>query len=308
MRDFLKLITFTFFFSVVIFLVNYTFFTEGTEYIEEKYIDPVIEIKNASISLETGFLEEDKKQLGEAEKRKEIERLKEEQLKRDKLEEALRKKSEELNAASKFYFLFIPNFLKKDITEISDNTSIILNNKDFNEKVRDLKVEFYEEKLDVRWRMKKRTIKLYDPKKMWEMETMTVFVHEFAHFVDLYFLQKKVTIDLSNKFYDISWESTKVMKESQSWKDFVSGYAMTNKYEDFAESFIYFVLHNDDFVKKSEASIKLKAKYYFLQTYIFKGNKFLNTDFSFWNEIKSYYRDITKIDINLEKFLQFLEK
>ena len=143
MRDFFKLITFTIFFSVVIFLVNYTFFTEGTEYIEEKYIDPVIEIKDRSISVESDFLDE-------AEKIKEIERLKEEQLKRDKLEEALRKKSEELNAASKFYFLFIPNFLKKDIVDISDNTSIILNNKDFNEKIKDLKVEFYEEKLDVR--------------------------------------------------------------------------------------------------------------------------------------------------------------
>ena len=113
------------------------------------------------------------------------------------------------------------------------------------------------------------------------METMTVFVHEFAHFVDLYYLQKKVNIDLSNKFYDISWESTKIMKENQSGKDFVSGYAMTNKYEDFAESFIYFVLHNADFLKKTEDSFKLKAKYYFLQKYIFKENIFLATDFSF---------------------------
>ena len=308
MRDFLKLVTFTIFFTVVIFWVNYFFFASETEYIEEKYIDPVIEIKEETVSVGSGFLEEGKKELNEIEKIEELKRLKEDQLKRDKLEEALRQKSEELNAASKFYFLFIPNFLKKDITDISENTSTILNNKDFNEKVKDLKVEFYMDRLDVRWRMKKRTIKLYDPKKMWEMETMTVFVHEFAHFVDLYYLQKKVNIDLSNKFYDISWESTKIMKENQSGKDFVSGYAMTNKYEDFAESFIYFVLHNDDFLKKAEGSIKLKAKYYFLQTYIFKGNKFLNTDFSFWNEIKSYYRDITKIDINLEKFLQFLEK
>ena len=150
MRDFFKLIIFTIFFSVVIFLVNYIFFTEEIEYIEEKYIDPVIEIKNNSTFVGTSFLEEDKNELNEEEKIKEIERLKEEQSKRNKLEEALRKKSEELNAASKFYFLFIPNFLKKDIVDISENTSTILNNKYFNEKIKDLKVEFYEEKLDVR--------------------------------------------------------------------------------------------------------------------------------------------------------------
>jgi hypothetical protein len=36
---------------------------------------------------------------------------------------------------------------------------------------------------------------------------------------------------------------------------------MTNKYEDFAESFTYYVLHNDDFKNKSTKSKILKKKY-----------------------------------------------
>ena len=35
-------------------------------------------------------------------------------------------------------------------------------------------------------------------------------------------------------------------------KDFVSWYAMTNKYEDFAESFTYYILHNKDFLNKTK--------------------------------------------------------
>jgi hypothetical protein len=40
--------------------------------------------------------------------------------------------------------------------------------------------------------------------------------------VDLYFLEKKVFTDLSDYFYNISWESTKVLKAGQKQNDFVS--------------------------------------------------------------------------------------
>jgi len=124
----------------------------------------------------------------------------------------------------------------------------------------------------------------------------------------LYFLKKKVLKDLSEYFYEISWKETKVLKPWQEQKDFVSGYSMTNKYEDFAESFVYYVLHNWDFLKKSEKSFILKQKYNFFDKYLFRNKKFIKTDFSNWNKIKDYYRDITKIDYNLQNFLQYLEK
>jgi hypothetical protein len=81
---------------------------------------------------------------------------------------------------------------------------------------------------------------------------------------------------------------------------------MTNKYEDFAESFTYYILHNDDFLRKTLSSERLSAKYDFFDTVIFK-KKFHDTDFSVDNTVKDYYRDITKIDIDVEKLLQYLK-
>jgi hypothetical protein len=45
---------------------------------------------------------------------------------------------------------------------------------------------------------------------------------------------------------------------------------MTNKYEDFAESFTYYILHNDDFLEKSRQSALLRAKYDFFSKYLFR--------------------------------------
>jgi hypothetical protein len=79
-----------------------------------------------------------------------------------------------------------------------------------------------------------------------------------------------VFTDTSYYFYNISWESIKVLKPGLEQKDFVSGYAMTNKYEDFAESFTYYILHNDDFLEKSRQSALLRAKYDFFSKYLFR--------------------------------------
>jgi hypothetical protein len=90
-------------------------------------------------------------------------------------------------------------------------------------------------------------------------------------------------------------------------KDFVSGYSMTNKYEDFAESFTYYVLHNRDFLEKSRKSNILRKKYNFFNLVLLKSEVFKNTDFSEKNIIKDYYRDITKINFSRKNFLQYLK-
>jgi hypothetical protein len=91
-------------------------------------------------------------------------------------------------------------------------------------------------------------------------------------------------------------------------KDFVSGYSMTNKYEDFAESLTYYILHNNDFLEKSKKSQILKEKYNFFNFYVFNSKLFKDTDFSNNNKVKDYYRDITKINFSLENFLLYLKK
>ncbi|EFK95988.1 hypothetical protein LDC_1997 [sediment metagenome] len=124
--------------------------------------------------------------------------------------------------------------------------------------------------------------------------------------MDLYFLEREAYEDLSDKFYDISWDSTTTMKSEQKQTDFISGYSMTNKYEDFAESFAYFVLHNADFIKKASKSDILMKKYIFFFKYVFNNKEFFETNFDS-QKTPSYFWDTTKIDINLQNFLQYIE-
>ena len=83
---------------------------------------------------------------------------------------------------------------------------------------------------------------------------------------------------------------------------------MTNKYEDFAESFISYILFNDDFYNKSLKSETLQKKYDFFAKYIFRNNEFKNTSFNKNPIPTDYYRDCTKIEVNLEKLLDYLNK
>lgn len=111
---------------------------------------------------------------------------------------------------------------------------------------------------------------------------------------------------MSEIFYKISWESDQILKRQQTNLDFVSGYAMTNKYEDFAESFAYYVLHNTDFVKRAKKSESLQKKYNFFRQYIFPSGIFQTDVYSSVSSPKEYYWDVTKIDYDLQEFLAYL--
>lgn len=213
-----------------------------------------------------------------------------------------------LKSAYNIDYSYYPKSFEWTIDDYVNPFKLFLNNKAIVSKIDSLKVDFFKEKIDVRWKMKNHSVKLYGIEKMDINECNAVWIHEFAHYIDLYFLKKEVFTDLSDYFYNISWESTKVAKAWQAQSDFVSGYAMTNKYEDFAESFTYFVLHNEDFLYKTIESDILKKKYDFFTKYVFRDFEFMWTDFSNGIKIKSYYRDITKINFSLENFLEFLKK
>jgi len=61
--------------------------------------------------------------------------------------------------------------------------------------------------------------------------------------------------------------------------DFVSGYALSNKYEDFAESFSFYVFHNDIFRDRALKNVSLQKKYDFFKTYVFDHEEFVGTSF-----------------------------
>ena len=156
--------------------------------------------------------------------------------------------------------------------------------------------------------MKSKTVKLFSPHKMESDELYGVFFHELAHYIDLYYFRRSKFHDTSNTFYDISWYSTIVMLPGQEQSNFVSGYAMSNKYEDFTESLAYYMLHNSDFEIKAQNNIILQKKYDFFDNWLFQKQQFIETDFSEGNDVLDYYRDITKIDFLEKNFLQYLEK
>lgn len=324
-KDFYKLFKYTITFTILIFLVNVTFFVdENNSYIESEYIEKQVDIesninnsntwstntwsinisnKNDNLSIEPlkePILESAKKE----DKLNDI--IKEQQI---GIESKLIEKKEELIGDKPIINTkyISEEFESKIDKNIKLSFYLILKSDLFNFFYNEINVNLNEEKTDIRWKMSNKSLHMYWVNDLWDIEFSTVFIHELGHFIDLYYLKNFLKVDISDKFYNISWDSTKVIKAWQWISDFVSGYSMTNKYEDFAETFTYYVFHNMDFAEKTKNSKILKSKYDFFAENIFKQSKFKNSNFSNEKEIKPYYWDITKIDINLKKFLIYIK-
>ncbi len=284
----------TILFTIIVFLVKNYYFSMhvSQEYIEENFIEPTIDIHNTIEEPE--YLELTWSWITQ------IETL---TLTWSELSDLI---EEHYTSASPYSFKYIPDVFENKSKDFSINFWVFLQSNTIKNMIHNLGVEMHKDMFDVRWKMKNRTVKLFWYTQDKQSEYLSVAIHELAHYIDIYFLEKKVIQDLSNKFYDVSWEKTKVIKPWQIQADFVSGYAMTNKYEDFAESFTYYVLHNDDFLRKTLESESLSKKYDFFDNLLLK-KKFNDTDFSINNTVKNYYRDITKIEIDIEKLLQYLK-
>ncbi|MDD3793183.1 MAG: putative zinc-binding metallopeptidase [Candidatus Gracilibacteria bacterium] len=284
-KDFFKICILTLVFSFLIFIAKNYFFGGKNDFensvIEEKYISPI------SLNQDS-----DNFNLEELDK---------------KVEEKI---ISNLASAAKFKYNFIPEnlFSESDFKPYIDSIDTFLNSKIIEPKISFLELFLNKQKGEVRGKMKNKSLYIFGIYDMSVGESLAVTIHEFGHFLDLYILEKKVSLDLSDSFYDISWLSTTTLKPSMQQSDFVSGYAMTNKYEDFAETFIYYVLHNSDFYEKSQSSEFLKKKYDFFSNYIFRNDEFKTNNYSTITDIKDYYRDITKIEYSLQNFLQYLKK
>lgn len=127
-------------------------------------------------------------------------------------------------------------------------------------------------------------------------EMAKVLVHELAHIIDIYVLKNKnFSSDPSGVFYAISWVEPTVIKSSLHTSSFVSGYAATNQYEDFAESFTMYVFHNKAFQERAGKNKQLQEKYLFLRNEVFRGF-FENTSYE-KDPIPSRVWDSTKIII-----------
>ena len=135
-------------------------------------------------------------------------------------------------------------------------------------------------------------------------EMAKVLVHEIGHRIDVATFAAGPKGDLSDAFYGISWEGDAVKRKGASAADFVSGYAQTNKYEDFAESFTAYVFHNRDFARKAQKSKPLAAKYEFLRANVFPDGDFQGTAFQ-KDPLPDYVWDMTKPPVDLAKYLKY---
>jgi len=147
-------------------------------------------------------------------------------------------------------------------------------------------------------------------------ERQAVLIHELAHNVDYGFLVSSSGVesgfydgtlpiyegDPSLEFYRLSWVLPGQKHASSRPSDFVSGYAATNVFEDFAESYAYYILHNKNFRSLALKNAVLRAKYDFLKTRVFGGKTF-DTGF-FTPSIFTRPWDITVLDYDAEELLK----
>lgn len=302
-KDIVLLLFFTGLFTLLFFFFQFSFLEQGsldTSSIEEKYID------KTSDSLDLNTSEEEKKISDKIL----ADEVKKQAIYKEKIKNFILTHQDTKTSVpeeKKYLFIYNPESINGILWERVDAIRLFLETSFAKNFLDFLSVDYFEETNDVRGKMKNGSIYLFWSPQLSKEELLSVFVHEFWHYIDIYFLADNSWNDVSQRFYDISWKSTKVVLSSQSQWDFVSGYAMSNKYEDFAESFVYFVLHNGDFAEKAKKSDSLEQKYDFLKKYVFADGEFINTNFSTDWITLDYYRDITKIHIDITKFLQYLQ-
>jgi hypothetical protein len=153
--------------------------------------------------------------------------------------------------------------------------------------------------------MRGRVIRL-SPQVRADSEFLQLLVHEVAHYIDIYrFITSPQKMDTSTQFYRISWDAPKTKKSGETLSNFISGYAATNQYEDFAESWTFYVFHNTTFSERALRNETLRKKYLFFSNSVFPDGAFQDTDFSM-GIVPSYLWDTTKIPVSVKKYLYFL--
>jgi len=207
----------------------------------------------------------------------------------------------------KVQFRFIPTSLKQDIAfSYLPIAELFLLDRTILSRIHDTTLLLYKNSAHTRGRMKDGNIHMYNPESMTDAEFLGVLIHEFGHYYDIHSLRGNAFGDVSQKFYDISWQSVTTVKPWIWREDFVSGYSMTNQYEDFAETYLYFILHNEEFAFKSLSNEALQQKYDFMRWYVNLWPWLILSSFG-THEMQDYYWDITKLPVDVKKFLQYLQ-
>ncbi|MFH0769837.1 MAG: hypothetical protein V1926_00490 [Candidatus Peregrinibacteria bacterium] len=116
-----------------------------------------------------------------------------------------------------------------------------------------------------------------------ENEFRSLLVHEFGHVTDLGCLTGTSAMgasafrdgneiiwndDPSVSFYAISWKSAKEKHPEARAEDFVSGYSASDAFEDFAETYAFFLLQRESFVQRAQSNRALAMKLRWMEDHI----------------------------------------
>jgi hypothetical protein len=147
-------------------------------------------------------------------------------------------------------------------------------------------------------------------------ELVGVLVHEMGHITDTGVINGSAEsgyggyMDGSNQvykddpsldFYDLSFKNEKTLKDDATEYDFVSGYAMSDPFEDFAESYAYYILHGDEFRELVKSNSILQEKYDYLKNRVFNGKEYYNGSGEVVTTTVRQY-DVTVLPYDLQKF------
>jgi len=146
----------------------------------------------------------------------------------------------------------------------------------------------------------------------------SVMVHEIGHVVDTglktgtsksgtsEFSDGNVSVykdDMSLRFYRISWKNENDKKDNFQNQDFVTGYAKSDPFEDFAESYNFYILHGKQFREMAKTNNSLNRKYLFMKYFIFAGKEYDNDPYTIVNAYDRPY-DATLLSYDSAKFLK----
>lgn len=149
-------------------------------------------------------------------------------------------------------------------------------------------------------------------------ELVGVLVHEMGHIADTGVMKGNAfsgesefrdgslpiyNDDPSLGFYRLSFLDDKILRPNATMLDFVSGYAMSDPFEDFAETYNYYILHGNEFRTLATKSDVLQKKYDFLKTRIFHGKEYFNGDDAREIDYADRDYDTTVLHYDLKKFL-----
>jgi len=151
-----------------------------------------------------------------------------------------------------------------------------------------------------------------------DQELIAVLVHEMGHILDTGVLQGSYLAgasefkdgdspiyndDKSLEFYRISFDNENNTLKNTKDTDFVSGYAKSNPFEDFAETYNYYILHGNEFRELLKTNEALTKKYNFLKQKIFNDQEFFNGDLNNIRNPKIRNYDTTILAYEVHKFL-----